>query len=328
MIKRLVGELPVWMRPGHPVLRYTLERRSLPETRSARYTRFLFLIFSIGVLFLVGLANASNFFEENPLDLPFSLLVSELLFWPIFILQVGVQLTVLLTTISTIGEERRRRVWDNLRMTSAGTALTLRTSWSATVFFRLRGVFSLLLAVRLVLIGALLFDLTAFQGEYLQNLTGSITPQVSVPVSVLLVALLMTASLLLPITATGFDAAFGLLLSTLVKQRIYIVMTQVLLIAIRIAMLAGLVVFVEQFRLDGAAIGLSDGLIWVLLLSFAAIGDWGLSFLYLGFFGAQIWIDVPYGILLGAAMMGVVLVQAILADGMLAWAIRRAERME
>lgn len=325
MIRRIVGEIPAWMRADHPMLRYLLVQGGA-DSRSARYTRAFFYVALAGVFLLIGYANASNQFEGNPFDLPFSQLLIELIFWPAFILQVGLQLAVLLTAIGTIGDYKRRQTWDSLRATTEGMALTLRTRWTATVFYRMRGPLAVLLLVRIILIGGLLFDLTAFQGEYLRNLTGRIQPDIGVEVGVLLLALLMTATLLLPVTAIGFDAAVGLLVATFVTQRTYVVLTQLVLTAIRVAIIAVLVLAVEEYRAD--TIDASNLIIWLMLFAFGVFGDWGISFLYLGFYGAKIWIEVPYGIMIGPAMMMFVLAQAILTDLILTYAIRRAERRE
>jgi hypothetical protein len=326
MIKRIIGELPVWMRPSHPLLRYRLDNQTDSMSTSARLVRAFFIIAALGVFLFLGYASASDLFERNPFDLPYSQLLFNLIFWPALVLQIGLQLTVLLMSINTIGEERRRQTWDALRTTTEGAALTLRTRWSALIFYRLRFPVILLILLRVVLITGLLYDLTAFQGDYLRNLTGTIVPDVTLPLAVLLVAMAMTASLLLPVTALGFSAALGLLVSTFVKQRTYIVLTQIVLAAIRVTIVAALVIMVEQFRVDALAV--DDVVLWLILFGFAALGDWGISFLYIGFFGAQVWAQVPYGILLGLALMIYVLVQAVLTDFILSYAIRRAERID
>ena len=325
-MQRIVGQLPPWMRPNHPILRYLLEKRQTPDSRRGQFTRALFMILLGFLLLLIGYANASSLFGENPFDLPISEMLFKMLFLPTFILQVGLQLTVLLVTMGAIGEEKRRQTWDNLRTTTDGAALALRARWSAAVFYRMRGSLSILLLVRLILIGGLLFDLTAFQGEYLNNLTGGVVPDIPLFLSVILLALMMTSSLLLPVTALGFDAAFGLLVSTFVQQRTYIVLTQILLTAVRVAIVGGLLFGVEQFRSD--VLDMPDLVVWVLLFVFGVMGDWGISFLYLGFYGQQVWVDVPYSIYLGLAMMIFVMIQAILTDLILTWAVRRAERQE
>ena len=58
---------------------------------------------------------------------------------------------------------------------------------------------------------------------------------------------------------------------------------------------------------------------------FAAVGDWGLAFLYLGFYG-EIWANVPYGVFLGLALVIFALLQAAFADQVLVFAVRRAQR--
>ncbi|RMG70891.1 MAG: hypothetical protein D6711_16410 [Chloroflexi bacterium] len=326
MMQRIVGQLPPWMHPEHPVLRYLLENRRSVDTARGRWTRALFIILLGGMLLLIGYINASNLFEQNPLDLPISEMLFEMLFLPTFILQVGLQLTVLLVTMNAIGEEKRRQVWDSLRTTTDGAALALRTRWVAAVFYRMRGAMIILLLVRAILIGGLLYDLTAFEGEYLKYLTGGIIPDTPLFLEVVLLAFTMTSSLLLPITSLGVDAAVGLLISTFVQQRTYVVLSQILLVAIRVAFVGGLLFGVEQFR--AGVLDSPNALLWVLLFVFAVMGDWGLSFLFMGFYGQQVWVYVPYSIFLGAAMLAFVIAQAILIDLVLAWAIRRAELQE
>ena len=64
---------------------------------------------------------------------------------------------------------------------------------------------------------------------------------------------------------------------------------------------------------------------WALVGSFAAFGDWGMSFLNLGFFG-EIWATIPFGIVLGLALLAFSLVQAALTDWLISLAVRQAER--
>ena len=180
------------------------------------------------------------------------------------------------------------------------------------------------MVVRLILIGAMLYDLTAFRGEYLNYLMGGVTPELPVVVGVLLLALMMTASLLLPVVGLGMDAALGLLASSVVHQRVYIAMTQIALTAIRLVIIGALLIVVTNFRTDDLTA--SQLASWAILFGFAVIGDWGLSFLYLTYYGGQVWADVQYGIFIGLGMLVFVLFQAIVTDGILALAVRRAER--
>jgi ElaB/YqjD/DUF883 family membrane-anchored ribosome-binding protein len=135
---------------------------------------------------------------------------------------------------------------------------------------------------------------------------------------------MMTASLLLPLTGVGLDAAVGLLISALVQQRVYSVLVQIILIILRLLLLSALLLAVTQFTLG--ALPLDSAPAWLLMGGFAVGGDWGLSFLHLGFF-SEIWAIIPFGILLGAALLGFALLQSALSEWLLAFAIRRAEQI-
>lgn len=325
MIRRFAAQFPVWMRPTHPLLRYSLGYKAVQPAR-VRYSRVIVSAVLLAGLFAGGYLVASDLFRENPFEQPFSQMLSDVLFWPVFVIQIVLQVAVLVLTINTISEEKRRQNWDNVKATSHGVALALRARWSAVVFYRIRGLIGLLIGVRLVFIAGILFDLTAFRGEYLNYLTGSIEPTIPLPLGVLLLALMMTASLLLPLTGLGFDAAFGLLVSTFVQQRTYTVLAQVALVAIRLTLIGFLLFLYTQYRMN--MFEASNLLTWLMLAAFAAVGDWGVSFLYLGFFGAEVWANVPYSVFIGLALLVFVLVQAALTDGILAAAIYRAERSE
>jgi hypothetical protein len=295
-----------------------------PTPTRSRYLRALLMVV-IGVTFLGGgYLVGSDFLETDPFELPLSQMLITILFWPTFAFQVLLQVGATIMTINTVGEEQRRQTWDSVRTTSSGAALTLRTRWSAAIFYKMRGFIGILIIIRLNLIGAMLYDLTAFRGEYLNYLIGSILPEIPLAVGVLLLALTMTASLLLPIVGLGLDAAIGLLISTAVQQRTYVVLSQMVLTAVRLVIIGALLIGATQFRTDALSAG--DLATWLILFGFAAIGDWGLSFLYLGYYGATVWADVPYGVFIGLAMLLFALFQAALTDGILSFAVYRAER--
>lgn len=321
MIRRLAMQLPVWARPAHPILRYGLKPQ--PLSRRARYARALSVILLLLVMGGVGyiLLLATNFPKPPPgQNLTETLL--DFVFWPALILQIFTRLAVQTLTVNTVSDEKRRQTWDSLRATEHGAELTLRTRW-ASVFYRMRGLLGLILLVRLVLIFGILFDLTAFRGGYLDRLVNGIVPDIPLLVGALLLAFMMTASLLLPLTGIGFDAAVGLLISTRFHQRTYAVLTQVVIAVVRIALVAGLIYGMSQFTAHDA--NLPDGVAWLLMAAFAAMGDWGLVFLQLGFFG-DVWANVPYGIFISLGLLVFAMLQAGLTDGILALAIRRAER--
>jgi len=102
----------------------------------------------------------------------------------------------------------------------------------------------------------------------------------------LVIALLMTVSLLLPFTMIAVSGGIGLLISVAVKDRVYIVMAQVTLVLAQAALAVGTHLAVSQV-LRGS-LRLSDGALFALFLGYSGLGDWGLLFAQLGSLG-EIW---------------------------------------
>lgn len=324
MIRRLFGTPPAWMMRDHPAMRPHHE----PERKASggRYKRMVGALLSLLILSFIGYGASSDFFTRNPLDLPVSELLARGLLYPVYMVQIVMVGVVLMSTIGMIGHYQRRGLWDAVRTTTHGAGLTIRARWAYLLFHRLRGSLAAITFGRLILVAALLYDLTAFQGEYLRSLTGGITPEVSPVVAVVLLALTMAAVLLLPVTTLGLDAAVGLLLATYIKRRTYVALAQITIITARVLVSVSLLLMFST--LSTAPIDGGGWIGWALVFAFAVLGDWGFSLLYLGFYGAEVWRDVPYGVLIGAALMGYVLLQALLADALLGYATRRAERAD
>lgn len=318
LIARLLGPLPDWARRDHPIMRYELQSAPRP-TRSVRLLRAFGNIMVVIAALLVGYFAATGLLTQpagtNPVEM-----INNVLYLPTLGLQLAVSIGALLLTIGAVAREERRNTWDNLRATPAGAELALRVRW-ASVFYRLRPLIAVIMLVRVTLILLLLWDLTAFQGRYIDLLISGITPQMDVTVAVLLLALLMTASLLLPFTSVGFDAALGILIATYVRQRTYMAILLIVVIAVKLYVAFFLLTIAGSF-LNGM-IPPSDALAWSTTFGAAALGDGGLSMLYLGRSG-EMWATIPYGILFGAALIVFALLQAFLADQMVAWACRRA----
>lgn len=321
MIQRFTGQLPLWARTEHPLLRYELARAAGRAPKRVQYIRALWIVL-LGLLLAGGGYLIGTGFLQQPPGQTLTESMLNVVFWPMLVVQILVSGLALGLTGNTIAEESRRQTWDNLRATEVGAEMVIRTRWAA-VFYRLRGLLAVVLIVRVALIGGILLDLTAFQGRYLDLIINGIVPDVALPVAALLLAFMMTASLLLPLTAMGFDAAMGLLIASVFQQRTYAVLAQILYIIFRIVVVGALVLAATQF-VNGSLIA-SDVGAWALLGGFAAFGDWGLSFLNLGFFGEQ-WATVPFGIFLGLALLVFSLVQAAVTDWIVALAIREAER--
>ncbi len=213
---RVIGDLPDWARRDHPALRQEL---GTPPSlsRRFRYGRALLIVLSGGVLLLAGYLVASNLLHD-PVGTTLSESVSAVVYFPLLLVQVVVSVTALASTSSVVSAAIRRQSWDNLRVTELGTTQALRARWIA-IFYRLRGLIGVIIGVRLVLIALLLFDLTDYQGRALDLLISGITPELPLALAILLIALTLTAALLIPLTALGFDAAVGLLIAASVRER-------------------------------------------------------------------------------------------------------------
>ncbi len=236
---------------------------------------------------------------------------------------MSLSIAALTSTSSFVSDEMRRQNWDSLRATEQGAEIAMRARW-VSVFYRLRGVLAVVLGARVLLTGLMLWELTAFQGRYLDLLINGIVPDVPLVAAVLLVSFTMTAALLLPLTTIGFDAAAGLLVSALVQQRTYSTLLQAVMIFVRLLLTVGLLVGATQF-LQGQMLELPNAAAWLLMAGYGALGDWGLAFLQLGR-SSEIWATVPYGIFLGMALLLFALVQAAAADRLLMLAVRQAQK--
>lgn len=325
MMRRIASQLPAWARPDHPILRYELSRLWQPLPPRARYLRALAVVL-LGLALGVGgyayywLATDGGAAQPGVTES-----IWRVLFFPALAIQVLVSVIGMLTASSRVVDERRRQTWDNLRVTTTGAGLAVRTRWASVVFYRLRSLVVVLMLVRLALILGVLYDLMAFRGGYLDMLTANIVPEVALPVAVLLLALTMTAAVLLPWTGVGMDAALGLLIATTFRQNFYTGLAQVLYVVLRVGGVLGLLLLVTRF-LQGEW-GAGQALDWLLLAAFGALGDWGLLFLHLASLG-ELWVMVPYALFLGLALLLFALLQAALTDGILALAVRQAERAE
>jgi hypothetical protein len=325
MLSRIFS-LPDWARPQHPVLRYVLGNIPQPSRR-ARVGRIILMVL-LGVLLVLGGYILATGYLQNPLGTHFTDSLLAVVFRPTIVIQVIVSVAALGLTAGAVSEEQRRQTWDSLRSTREGIQLTLRARWIA-VFYRLRGLIGVILLVRLGLVLGILYDLTAFRGGYLDRIINGIVPDLPSFMGVILLSFWMSAALLLPIVAIGFDAALGLLVSTFAHGRGASLITQLLLALLRLAVVAFLLWAMQRFLAgDFAQAGVlpNDGIAsWLLVAVYAAFGDWGLYFLEVGASGT-VWATVPYAIFIGVALLAFCFVLALLTDAMIAWAVRRAER--
>lgn len=318
-----VGELPAWARRDDPALRHELGAAP-PQPLRRRLLRAFSVILAALVLLAVGLAVATSLFTASA-GQTLSETVNAVLYWVLLSLQVLLSILALTGTSSLVADALRKQNWDSLRVTELGTVMAMRARW-VSIFYRLRSLLIVIIGARVVLVALMLWDLTGFRGRYLDLLINGITPTIPLAAAVLLAALLMTASLLLPLTAAGFDAALGLLIAAVVRQRVIVTLLQAVLILLRLAVMAALLVGVTQF-LQGNLGDAADASLWLLVFGSGSLGDWGLSLLYLER-ASEIWAIIPYGVFLGVALLVFALVQAALADRILGIAARYAQRRD
>lgn len=342
MLQRLYTQLPDFARPTHPLMRYSLLRRLRRQSLTVQALRLIFVLLTAGVLIFVGYQIATNN-GTTPLDTPEPLdSVFLVLYWPLCGIQLLLRIFALTTTVGVISTETQRGTWDTLKVTTNGARLLLKARWAA-VFYRLWAVLTALLLIRVFFIVVALINLSKFQGRYLDLLLSGTTPlgqpnistELQVVAGIVIMAMMMTASLLAPFTAIAFDAGLGMFIGTLTRGRFIGVLGQLLLILIRV----GITVFVlwltwqilsfssvfgpSATTAPGTALIDNQPVAWVSAFAGLVEGDLNLSLLNLD--RVQVlWADIEYGVFLGVAALGYVLLQAALANGLVLWAGRRA----
>ena len=295
--------------------------------KSGRSTRRSFLLHLLLAIVYIGLLIAGavglNLAQGSP-----SAIVYTALYLPSVLAQALVSAAAFGLTIHTVHTLRRKQTWDSLRATAGGSAAAMRAAWAAAVYYRLSGMLGVLVyAPRLVLLGFLMWDLTAFRGDYLTLIAGGHQPAINPPFEILLYGAYIAAAFLLPLSAVGLEAAVGLLFSTFARNRQTASLIQIVLTAARIGWsLASVFLFTSLTAavVIGPVAGPSP--LFALLASGAA-GDWGLGMIHAATVDS-IWASVPYSAYTGVALLGVVLVHSGLTTMILRWAARRAQAID
>lgn len=327
MLKRiqhyLFREYFDWAEQSKPLLRYEQSRNAPDSSSQARFWRVLGWVGLLSVLLLGGYFFATNGLQES-LDRPYSLALWRLIIVPLFLMQVLLQVAAFSMGIGAVGAERRRQTWDNLRATERGTEISLQTRFPA-IFQQLFGFAAFIVIGRFLLLGAILYEVMSFQGDYLNLLSARSNPAVSLELGMILLGAFMTAFVLLPITATAFNIALGLCISAWVRNRAIAAILQMLLVGLRFLSAGLLFYYAWQFLYEGIVLEPAPAL-GLLSLS-AAMGDWGLLLSQLSLAG-EFWRTVPYSIFIGMALLLWLILQALLTQGLLKLAVRAAELRE
>jgi hypothetical protein len=323
MFKYIFGELPSWAKRGNPLLRYELSRFDPELSSKERVFRVGSWVLLLAVLVLGGYIYATNGLQET-FDKPYTFDIWRMLFFPLLIVQLIARIAGLSLGINTVREERRRQTWDNLRSTERGADIGLRSRW-VSVFYRLRGLLFTVMAGRLILVLAILYELTSMQGGYLDILIAKSVPSISLELGVILLASFMTAFMVMPLAAIGVDVALGLFISTAIKNRAYAGLAQVLALTFHIA--STLALFWLTWGFMNSSITLDGTQALGAIGAFSIFGDWGLMLAQFSQTG-QIWVDIPNSIFLGFVLLVVSIVQVLISSGLLNLAVYFAEHNE
>ena len=240
MVRLLLGELPAWMRRDHPALRQELGTAP-PTSRGVRFGRALSVEVSAVAVLMVGYVIATGLLT-HPAGQTLSESVSAVVFFPLVALQIVTGILALTSTsigrqrrdaASELGQPARDRAGRVAGDAGALDGGVLPTARAGRRDRRRAG-------------GA---DRAAADGP--EPVSGALRstcwsagsrPKCRSLAAVLLVALTLTAGLLLPLTAVGLDAAVGLLLAATVQQRTYSTLIQTVLIVLRLVVMLALLV--------------------------------------------------------------------------------------
>lgn len=317
LAKLFYSQLPIWARPTHPMMRYSL---GYGEAHKRGYWLRRFLQAVIIVLaFSWGYIYAS---VNNQADLSFR----TVMYYPMVMMQIITQLLAIVFTVNAVALERQKGTWESLQITLVGASEAIRTQW-VLVFYRLRWLLIPLLLFRLGYLALLINDTTDFEGRALDVRVIGVTPEVSLEVAIFLLAALMTAAVLQPFVTLALDAAIGIFVGSVLQRRNIGILTTVILMMLRIIIsISALFIGNEIITSTGTQPDIVDmpaAEAWTRTLMLSLQGDQGLRLLNLEMLG-NLWADLENGIYIGGIMLGGVVVMAIIANLLVLFAAWRA----
>ncbi len=309
--------LPEWARPDHPLVQYELSHLGRATTRRAFFLQ-------VGALLLL-LAGAAAFFADADLPLTgsnVSAVIWQSLYFPTLALQLISFILAFTLGAGSVDGERSRKTWDNLRVTEGGAGQALRARWVG-ILYRLRAPIAAIALVRLVFALGALAEMTAFGGLYVEMLGAQAQPPLPDPrLGLLYIALNMTVSLLQPLVAIALAAVAGILLTVSIRERIYALLIQMIIVAAQLVFVAAAVLAIGSILRGDAEI--STEAEYLLFLAYAGLGDWALLLAQLGSLG-EIWRRLPHGANISIALTGLLFLLGVAADAMMRLAERLAE---
>lgn len=327
MHPELYVHLPDWARPDRPVLRYLIQSEARRHSWLERWVSRVLAAGGIALLIALGYQIHRDATIFGLPDSPSSALYSILYFGLLIVQHLGTMVPLSLTA-NMVSVERLQGTWELLKITSHGAEIITRARWAA-VFYHLRWYLLIVMVPRLVFTGQMLSDITHYQGRQIDLYLTGITPEVAPAGAILLIAALMFAALLQPLVVIGLNASFGLVLATMIRSTSATRMLRVILMSLQ-SLVFIIVMFAGWLSLESEPGGLfyrdpSDSGRWASVLLMLVAGDQSLTLMNLQTF-LQTWTEIDYGILLGAAILVVTLVQMGITMELLNWAARRAAR--
>lgn len=312
------SQLPIWARPTHPMMRYALGYRKL--TLRDVLLRLLLAVLGVGLIVGAGYFYTRETSDSNTIH------YREFMFYPLVLGQVLAEILALALTVNSVALERQKGTWESLQVSLVGAATAIRTRW-ALAFYKLRWILVALVIGRLVYVGYLLDDMTEFEGRAIDVRIIGISPEVPLEVAVFLLTALITAAVLLPLVAVALDAAIGMVVATLTQRRAVGVLTSLVLVGGRL-LVTGWALFLGEAILgpNGTKpeiVEMSTAEGWARTLYLTLQGDLGLRLLNLETLG-NLWADLDNGIYLGGIVLAGTILMAMLANGLVLLAARRA----
>ncbi len=315
---------PFWARPTNIIYQHVRARLT---THPGRMWYVLRWSLGLSVLAIVVILSATAF-EQNHLSglyQPGDWYIYNVLYVPLLIVQDITISLALLIGRGTLLHEYQPTTWEVFKVTSHGIGFVVRARW-ATIFYQLRWLLLVIMVSRLGLLGLMLVDLTGCYNCFgALSMTG-IAPDVSPVFAVVLVAAFMTAAVLQILMSVGFNGALGIFIGIIFRKRVTSQLASVIILMTEIGLM-GLALAVGQSALDRElTTHVSETTHpWGILLGLGAWGDQGLRFMDFHTL-LRTWLHLPYGVYLGLALLGIVILQAVITNLLLLWTCRWASR--
>ncbi|NDJ75474.1 MAG: hypothetical protein GYB65_04370 [Chloroflexi bacterium] len=306
----LTFQVPVWTRPGHPVLRHILqqEKRRRPLLWRAG-------VRALGLAVGAALVGLSWWAYRHDIPLAVSSVTDsaafQILYLPLVLFQLYLLVTAFALPVSMFEHEQRFGTWEAVKITSHGAEMTIYARWAATMY-QIRWRLAVVMSVRVFFAVQLITSLVRYQGRYLELYSADIAPAVSGAEVMLLLAALVTGILLLPLALISLNIALGLLFPVLLQNRYVLVLAQSGVLAVECLLFMSATLW--NLNLQWSAAGHFGA--WEDALVISLAGDQGLLLLD-GETLFQFWADVPNGVLFGVLLLAIVVVLAAAAQAAL-----------